>query len=335
VKSLVYVANHRVEIQERPVPEPGPGEALLKVAAAGICGSDVDGFLGRSRKRIPPLVMGHEFSGTLVQDRDDGSLKAGQRVSVLPLRGCGACGYCASGRTNMCPGRVLIGMDVPGAFAEYVTAPRDALYPLPDKVSEAEAVFAEPLANGIHLSRLLPSPTPESALVLGSGTIGLLAIAVLKRAGVRTIVATDTNAARLGVAREMGAAAGVLASRPDTVSQIEETMGKAPLIIDCIGRGETRALGIQAAAPGALIVWIGQYDGEMAGEARDVTTKELTIKGSYGYTRDDFEQSLMMIGDEPATFRRLVTLEPLEKGQHIFEMLVSNPGGTVKVALVP
>ncbi len=317
------------------MPDPGPGEVLLKVASAGICGSDVDGFLGRSRKRIPPLVMGHEFSGTLVQDTDDGSLKAGQRVSVLPLRGCGACGYCASGRTNKCPGRVLIGMDVPGAFAEYVTAPRDALYPLPDKVSAAEAVFAEPLANGIHLSRLLPSPISESALVLGTGTIGLLAIAVLKRAGVRTIVATDTNAARLGVAREMGAAAGVLASRPETASTIEETIGKAPLIIDCIGRAETRALGIEVAAPGGLVIWIGQYDGEMAGEARDVTTKELTIRGSYGYTTDDFEQSLMMIGDEPATFRRLVMLEPLEKGQQIFEMLVSKPGATVKVALVP
>ncbi len=95
------------------MPEPGPGEVLLKVSAAGVCGSDVDGFLGRSHKRIPPFVMGHEFSGTLVQDTDDGDLKAGQRVSVLPLRGCGACGYCTSGRTNVCLGRVLIGMDVP------------------------------------------------------------------------------------------------------------------------------------------------------------------------------------------------------------------------------
>lgn len=335
MKALVYTANLRVELQEHPIPSPAEDEALIRVTAAGICGSDVDGFLGRSRKRVPPLVMGHEFAGVLEQDVPAAGLKRGQRVSVLPLKGCGVCGLCASGRTNMCPARVLIGMDVPGAFAGYVVAPVSALYPLPPQVSEVEAVLAEPLANAIHLSRMLPHPLPESAVVLGAGTIGVLVTTVLKRQGLPTIAATDTNPGRLSVAKEAGAAYGLDASGAHLADELRALTGEAPLILDCIGRAETRALAIDLAAPGALLIWIGLHDGDMAGEARDITTKELTVRGSYGYTRRDFEDALALLAEDPEFFRKLVECAPLESGQQVFEKLVRDPGRTLKVAFCP
>ncbi len=337
MQALVYTAVREVELQDQPIPQPKAGEVLLRVEASGVCGSDVDGFLGRSRKRKPPLVMGHEFTGRLMEDNQRLGLKAGDSVAVLPLLGCLKCTYCQAGKTNLCPDRRLIGMDIPGAFADYVIAPEWSLYALPAGVTPKAATMAEPMANGIHIRKLVASdrPVPESAFILGAGTIGMVAIAALMDAGCKNIVVSDTNPARLQVATRIGASATVDAKSGNVTQQVQDTLGHVPLVVDCIGLAATRALAIDVADISALIVQIGLHDGEMAGEARDIVTKELTIKGSYGYNAGDFQDALNLIARQNTLFESLVTYEPLGKGQSVFEKLVSDPEALIKVALTP
>src|SRR5579863_7709200 len=132
MKALVYTAPHRVEKQVQPDPVPGPDEVLVRVRAAGVCGSDLLGFLGKSKKRVPPLILGHEIGGevaavgSLVRD-----LAPGTPVAIMPLVTCGTCVHCRRGRNSRCERRILLGMNVAGGFAEYTVAPRACVYPVP------------------------------------------------------------------------------------------------------------------------------------------------------------------------------------------------------------
>lgn len=334
MQALVYTAPNHVEIHDQPQPRPADGRVVVRVKAAGICGSDVDGFLGHSRKRKPPLVMGHEFSAVLQEDMPEKGLAAGDEVAVLPLLTCGSCRWCRAGHTNRCPNRLLIGMDMPGAFADFVSIPRDSVYAMPDGLTTAGAILAEPLANGFHVVGLAGGTLPDTAVVLGCGTIGMMVIKVLSLGGCSQIIATDTNPDKFPAARATGATAAVQAG-PQAAEGIREICPDPLLVIDCIGVGQTRALGIDVLVPGGTFLWIGQNNGEMAGEARDIVAKELTIRGSYAYTRHDFERALSALAGPAKDLESLVSYEPLNSGQQVFEDLVHAPGDRVKVALVP
>lgn len=335
MQSLVYTANHKVEIMESPEPELRQGEVIIEVEASGICGSDVDGFLGRSRKRRPPLVMGHEFAGRLLQAIPSRGFGEGDLVTVMPLLGCGSCSFCIAGDTNLCPDRKLVGMDQPGAFAERVSVPEWSVCRLPSGVTARAAVMAEPMANACHIRKILGRNLPEKVLILGCGTIGMVVLGMLKVYGTKQIIAVDTNPDKIEVALKMGATEAMDAKSDTLAGQIKDKYGQIPLVIDCIGLGATRAMGIDLAGIGGKLVWIGLHDGEMAGEARDIVTKELSILGSYGYNMDDFEEALEIISKDPGLWESLVEVSPLSSGQAVFEKLVHNPGSTIKAALAP
>jgi threonine dehydrogenase-like Zn-dependent dehydrogenase len=151
MRSLVYTAPLQVAMEDRPRPSPAAGESEISVTLAGICGSDISGFLGHSRRRVPPLVLGHEFVG---RDAD------GRRVVANPLVSCGRCTACLSGAQNLCSNWRLLGMDrTQGCYAESVAVPNAQIYPIPDSLPDAQAVLAEPLANIVHLFRLAAPPT--------------------------------------------------------------------------------------------------------------------------------------------------------------------------------
>src|ERR1019366_102817 len=146
MRALVYTAPHEVTLEDHPRPAPVPGEIEIAVTAAGICGSDISGFLGHSRRRVPPLVLGHELVGHTPD---------GRRVVANPLINCGRCTACLSGAQNLCANWRLLGMDkTAGCYAEFVSIPEKQLYEVSDKLSDAQAVMAEPLANIVHLFRI-------------------------------------------------------------------------------------------------------------------------------------------------------------------------------------
>src|SRR4051795_8065889 len=178
MKAIVWHGTGRMAIEDRPEPhDPGAGDLVIRPEAVGICGSEVEGYLGHMGNRTPPLVMGHEFAGEVVAAGDGAGDWVGKRVTVNPIESCGHCRLCQAGEENLCPERTLIGVHHDGAFADLVRAPAANLREIPDGMSIRTGALAEPLANGVHGVRLgLAHHDVETAVVMGAGTIGVVTL---------------------------------------------------------------------------------------------------------------------------------------------------------------
>src|ERR1700754_1483087 len=175
MKTLLYPEYQHLEIVDQPRPRPGDGEVLLRVAACGICGSELEAFKHQSPRRVPPLIMGHEFCGVVEEiGPNAGSFARGTRVVSHSLVNCDECVRCARGDTHLCARRQIFGMNRGGAFAEYVTAPERCLVVWPESLAAEAAAVAEPLANGVHIVGLARRFTPNLVVIIGAGPIGLL-----------------------------------------------------------------------------------------------------------------------------------------------------------------
>jgi len=211
MKSLLLSAYNHLEIADFPAPSAGPAEVLVRVAACGICGSDVHGYDGSSGRRIPPIVMGHEAAGTVaaVGTGVEG-YAVSDRVTFDSTVYCGACAWCQSGDVNLCDNRQVIGVSCGdyrrhGAFAEYVAVPQRILYHLPDNLSFAEAAMLEATSVALHAVRVSQAKGGETALVIGAGMIGLLTLQAARALGCVRVMIADVDASRLSLAKEVGA----------------------------------------------------------------------------------------------------------------------------------
>lgn len=337
MNALVYTGPGSLEIHQRPSPEPGQDEALVRVSLCGICGSDVHGFLGKSRIRVPPAVMGHEFVGRVeAVGADVDGVAPGERVVVQPLIGCGTCRFCRAGRSNVCPYRRLIGAHLPGGFAEYVAVPESAVYALPDSLSDTAAALTEPLGNALHMLGLAPSGVFGNVVVLGAGTLGLLTAAVARFAGAHHVIVTDTQPHRLDVARRLGADVALDAGEPDTTATIlETTNGGADLVIEAVGIETTRRQAIEVAAPGGTVILLGNAEPESGLPVLDLVNREIVLRGSYSCTDEEFRRAIAMLADGRIDTEGWVEVTALDRGPEIFERLVSEPGDLMKVLLRP
>ena len=193
MKALLLSKYRHLKIADLPNPTPGPGEILVKVAACGICGSDVHGYDGSSGRRIPPIVMGHEAAGRVARVGPQVTGWAeGDRVTFDSTISCGTCAYCARGEINLCDNRRVLGVSCSdyscaGAFAEYVIVPQRIVYRLPDSLSFSEAAMLEAVAVAVHAVSLSKISSGDRALVLGAGMIGLLTLQALRAAGCSTV----------------------------------------------------------------------------------------------------------------------------------------------------
>jgi len=185
MKTLLYSAWDRIEVADRPRPSPEAGEVLLRVAACGLCGSELEAFKNHSPRRTPPLVLGHEFCGVIeglgegvglrhAQSSPGDGLRPGRKVVSNSLVPCNQCVRCRRGDTHLCGKRQIFGMNRQGAFAEFVNVPADCLIPWPDNLPAEAACLAEPLANGVHVAELVAPLKPKTVLVIGAGPIGLM-----------------------------------------------------------------------------------------------------------------------------------------------------------------
>src|SRR3954447_17118195 len=238
-------------IEDVPEPEaPGPGELILEAEAVGICGSEVEGYLGHMGNRTPPLVMGHEFAGRVVAAGPRASELEGARGAGNPLSGCGHCALCRAGYGNICPDRKLIGVHTPGAFADYVKVPAKDARVLPDGVSARLGALMEPLANGVHAVGLA-GVAVERAVVLGAGTIGLVTLQAALLSGIPHVAVVEPHDARRARAAALGAHAAHAAAE-----EAREGLG-ADLVLDAVGAQATRAAGLELLRPGGTLVCIG------------------------------------------------------------------------------
>ena len=194
-------------VEEVPEPFVVPGAVILRPEATGICGSEVEGYLGKMGTRTPPLIMGHEFAGIVVkvgEGVDKGLV--GHVAAVNPLSSDGTCRLCRTGYTNLCPNRALIGIHSPGGFADYVRAPAENVYSLPESVGARIGALTEPLANGVHVVRFgLAGDPVEHAVVLGAGTFGLMCLQAAVLDGIPEVSVVEPHEARRHQALRLGA----------------------------------------------------------------------------------------------------------------------------------
>jgi len=326
MRALVYTAPRQVEMEDRPRPIPAEGESEIAMDAAGICGSDISGFLGHSRRRIPPLVLGHELVGR----RPDG-----RRVVANPLISCGHCTACLSGAQNLCSSWRLLGMDkTAGCYQEFVTIPESQIYEIPDQLSDARAVVVEPLANIVHLFRIA-APLPFFRMgIVGGGTMGSLAVQTALRLGVRELLVQDVNDVRIETARKMGATLAVNVSTEEGRGQAREFAGHGlDLVLDASGSEAARQSAFDLCRPGGTVVLLGM--GKERSEIDFVTSirKEHRVVMSFAYTTVDFERALNLLVRGEIDLAPWTVELPLEHGQKAFDQMTTAPGATLKMVL--
>jgi 2-desacetyl-2-hydroxyethyl bacteriochlorophyllide A dehydrogenase len=330
MSALVFEGPGRMVVQTRPRPSPAPGEVVVAVSAAGVCGSELTSFTGHSLRRPPGRVFGHELSGTVAAAGPDApSGLLGQRVAINPLRPCGRCATCASGHTNVCPNRTLLGLHVDGGFAEEVAVAASALREL-GQLDDAGGALVEPLANAVHVARLLPPVIGRDVLVLGAGAIGLCVLSVLRHAGAAEITMIDPVEARRDLAVVSGAGRAL---SPDEVVELE--LGEFDLVIDAAGVTDARRDAIAHCAAGGCIVLLGMHEAESALPVNAAVSKELRLQCSYAYTDADFDVAFGLLRDGLIPYEPWITDLPLADGQAAFEALVERPGEVTKIILHP
>jgi 2-desacetyl-2-hydroxyethyl bacteriochlorophyllide A dehydrogenase len=326
MRALVYTAPGKVKMDERPLPQAQNGEEEIGIEVAGVCGSDISGFLGHSALRRPPLVLGHELVGR----RQDG-----KRVVANPLLSCGRCEACLSGSQNLCDSWRLLGLGTtPGTFAEYVALPTRQVYEVPDSLTAEQAILTEPLANIVHLFRTV-SPQPFFRLaIIGAGTMGALALLTGLRAGARDVMVADVNDQRLDTMHKLGASKTMNAGNSDTVADALRASGRGyDMVIDASGSPPARQMAFDLCRPGGQVVLLG-----MAAQCSEVNfvasiRKEHRVVMSFAYTPIDFKRALdLLIAGEidltPWTVRM-----PLERGQEALERMSHAPGISLKMML--
>jgi threonine dehydrogenase-like Zn-dependent dehydrogenase len=330
MKALVYTKPDEVVYRDEPDPVPGKGQVLVKVAASGICGSDMHAYHGHDSRRVPPLILGHEVAGSVAAGE-----RKGERVVINPLMTCGTCAFCESGRTNLCPTRELIGMRVAGAYGEYVAVPERNLVPIPDSFDMVKASLAEPAACSLHtLNRarmLSPRPLAElRALVIGGGAIGMLSAQLLTSYGCRHVTVAETN--RL---RGETVARSVECVVYDPLSDPEIPADSFELVIDAVGGGVTRSLGSRAVMPGGIFAHIGLMDSKEGLDIRKVTLQEISLIGIYTYTREDFQATVGALAGGMFGGLEWVETRPLADGARAFDDLDRGRTPAAKIVLVP
>ena len=330
MKALVYTNPYELTLRDEPDPTPGPGEVLVQIRAAGICGSDMHAYHGHDPRRVPPLILGHEAAGDII-----GGNGTGRRVVLNPLITCGRCDYCVGGRSNLCGDRRLIGLNRPGAFAELIAVPEANLIEIPGDMDPGDAALTEPAATALHAlslaERVFSRPMTEArALVLGGGSVGLLSALWLRAFGGRSVSLGETNPLRRVSAERTGACAVYDPSRDPAPAD-----GSVDLVVDAVGTSATRKIALAAAAPGGVVLHIGLGDSAGETDFRKLTLAELTIIGSYTYTPIDLRASVRALHDGRLGTLDWVERRPLTTGAAAFAELHRGAAGAAKIVLVP
>ncbi len=339
MKALLYPAWDQIEVRDVPVPTPQAGEVLIRVAAVGICGSELHGFVTHAARRTPPLIMGHEFSGTVDRVGEGASpFRRGDRVVVNSVIACGRCADCRDGQVHLCPEGEVYGTRRAGGFAEWCAAPASTLLPLPDHVSFEQAALAEPLGNAIHAVSLTRQRFPETLAIFGAGTIGLFALQVARAAGALRLAVVDMSDARLAVARRLGAELLVNPKRDDIAAALQSFAGSrgVDVAIDAVGAAATREAAVTVTRRGGEIVWLGLHDDRTELSGFGVVLGERHISGSFAVTHRDLRAALDLFARGKIELSPWVRSFPLSEGARVFRQLVTDPPEDyIKAILLP
>lgn len=273
--SVVWEQGEGAVVEDREVPSPGPGELRVGVEASGLCGTDLHIVSGEYPLAQPGVTLGHEYAGRVVEVGPDvEAFGVGDRIVVDPNVPCRVCRYCHSSRPHLCENPEGLGVTLNGGLAEHSIVPITQAYRVPDVLSSEAAALTEPLACALHAVDLSGVRPGDDTLVLGAGPIGLLCAALLETAGASSVLVSEPNPGRRERVREVGAEP----VDPESISEAQ-----ADVVMECVGIVETMETAVEAARPGATVMWVGVAgpDTEVAVKPYDIFRKELTIRGSY------------------------------------------------------
>ena len=334
MKALVYTGVEELTYRDEKDPVDKEGESILQVHASGICGSDMHAYHGKDERRVPPLILGHEVSGKIL----NGKFK--DKTAVLnPLITCGKCEYCKSKREHLCPNRVLLGMNRPyerqGAFAELITVPDTNIYDVPDKLDIKEAAVAEPTAVSLHAVLIAENSSKKHlgecrTLVQGAGAIGLLCSLILSKIkGNLDITISDPNNLRLKECSKYVDAKFVGPSDKDVKPDSFD------LVFDTVGLEVSRQQAISVVKPGGTIIHIGLT--QPAGEFnfRKATLQEVTFIGTYCYTNEDFRETIQILANKDIGNLDWIEYRDLKKGAEAFKQIHDGTCSAPKIVLLP
>lgn len=343
MKALVLDEYMQLNYRDFPDPVAGEGEVLIKVKACGICGSDVHGMDGSTGRRKPPVIMGHEASG-VIEALGAGveGWKIGDRVTfdstIYPLDDW----YTRKGRYNLSDNRKVLGVSPGeyqkhGAFAEFVTVPQHILYKMPDGVSFEQAAMVEPVAVAAHAVNISKIQPGQSAVVVGTGMVGMFVLAMLKIAGANPIIAVDLDENKLKLAAEFGATHTLKSTDEllqEKIRQLTKNRG-ADFGVEVVGIQETVSICINSLRKGGTAVLVGNLKPEVTIPLQKVVTAELSLLGSCAIN-GEYELVLDLLASGKISVDKMISaVAPLSEGAGWFNRLYNKEPGLNKVILVP
>jgi L-iditol 2-dehydrogenase len=343
MKALVLREYMKLVYEEVPRPEIAPDEVLVRVAACGICGSDVHGLDGSTGRRQPPLIMGHEAAGTIA---DVGpsvrGWTSGDRVTFDSTIYRLDDWYTRRGLYNLSDGRMVLGVSPGeyrrhGAFAEYVAVPQHILYRLPPSVSFEQAAMVEPVAVAAHAVSLTPIAVGDSAVVVGAGIIGLCLVQVLRAAGCSRVFAVDIEPEKLDLARKLGAGVVLDSQKADVATEVAQaTEGRgADVAFEAVGIAPTVKLAVAAVRRGGTVTLVGNLSSTVEVPLQAVVTRQLRLQGSCAIA-GEYPAALAMIERGVVNVDAMRSaVAPLEEGAVWFDRLHRKERGLMKVILTP
>lgn len=344
MKALVLEDYRKFSYQEVPTPNlRTPRDVLIRVHACAICGSDVHGMDGSTGRRRPPIIMGHEAAGVIVEAGPEvKDFRVNDRVTFDSTEYCGECWHCRRGEVNLCDDRRVLGVSCAeyrrdGAFAEYVVVPERILYRLPDGIDFVSAALTEPLGVAAHAAAITPNGLGEDVAVVGTGLIGLLLVQVLRASRSGRIIALDTDPARRESALAAGADAAFDPLDAGSMDAIKaSTHGRGvDRAFEAVGATSPVATALAVVRKGGSVTLIGNASPAIELPLQQVVTRQLTLYGSCAIS-GEYPLALELMARGKVDVKALLSATaPLSDGAAWFERLYAREPGLLKVVLLP
>ena len=335
-RRVVVSAPNVVEVRTEGVPPLETGEALVEMSVSGVCGSDKAAAHGEHAFVSLPYYPGHEVVGVVVAVADGvDEVRAGDRVTVEPTLVCGHCKPCRHEAENLCENLEFFGCGYrEGGMADVFSVPVRRLHKVPEGFSNYQAALIEPLATPVHAVRLAGDLTGKTVAVLGSGTIGLLALTAARHAGAGKVVSTDTLAAKRQLALALGADAVVDASSDDLAGVVRGELGESvDVVFDCVANQATLGEAVKMAVKGGTVVVVGGARKPATINLPVLQEYQIRLQGAATYRWEDFDDAIAIIGSRAFDASKFITITfPLPKAADAFAAIGS--GREVKILVV-